>query len=181
MPNSPEASVTATRAVVDWASRQPRPLPPEAASLAAAAANAAVAELLTGHPELGATTLAFALLADGAAVIGAVGDSEILAIDATGPARRLNDLDHVPSRPNILLAWLDGVAPFEPHTATLDGRLPTLCLVTDGVTKVLAYDEIAAIVRDAASTDQAVEIIREAQRRRATDDVTALIVLPPSR
>jgi serine/threonine protein phosphatase PrpC len=124
----------------------------------------------------GATTIACAMIDGDRGIIATVGDSEALAVGDDGPAHRLNELDHVPARPNMLLAWIDGTSTFEPHVIPLDPLPRRLCLVTDGIVKVLDYDRIAALVRESAPAEAARVLVLNARKHGASDDVTALVL-----
>ncbi len=102
-----------------------------------------------------------------------VGDSEVLLIPEGGPAERLNVLDHIPSRPNVLLAWLDGRTALEPHVHALDGAEHLLCLVTDGVRKVIDYAEIAGIVRESLLSGGMGDLLAAAREAGSADDLKA--------
>ncbi len=141
--------------------------------------NRAGALALDARTAEGATTLACALRTESACLVLTVGDSEVLAIPGDGPAERLNVLDHIPSRPNVLLAWLDGRTPFEPHVYALDGTEHLLCLVTDGVTKVVDYVGISEIVRGSQLAGGPGGLIAAAREAGATDDLTAVVMLLP--
>jgi serine/threonine protein phosphatase PrpC len=121
----------------------------------------------------GATTMVMAAIAAGGAVVASVGDSEILAIDATGPARSLAPVDHLPSQTNVLLSWLDGVEEFEPHTVALPSLPYRLCLVTDGVAGTLSYETIADLVRSVQPAEAARLLVRQARAGGSRDDATA--------
>lgn len=71
---------------------------------------------------------------------------------------------------------LDGRTPVEPHVYVLDGTEHLLCLVTDGVTKVVDYAEIGQVVRDAAASGGMGNLLTAARQAGATDDLTAVVV-----
>lgn len=169
------ASTVAASAAADWARSRREVMLDDVPSLLTSV-NDAVANALRERGEAGATTLACAIIADDRTIVTTIGDSEVLAIDHNGPARRLNELDHVPGRPNVLVAWIDGEAEFEPHTMALDVLPYRLCLVTDGIVKVLDYRRIASIVRKTPPSTAARALVLAAQELGATDDVTALVL-----
>jgi serine/threonine protein phosphatase PrpC len=174
MPGSPVASEAAVKATAAWISK--RGAIGEAALEELFADVSRQVDLALKASEFeGATTLVLAAVDRGIALVAAIGDSEALLVPDTGPAQRLNDPDHVPARPNVLLAWIDGQATFEPHIARLEPLPATLCLVTDGVTGTLGYDEIAAIVRSAPPSDAAVALTRAARAAGSSDDATAVV------
>jgi serine/threonine protein phosphatase PrpC len=128
------------------------------------------------HEDSGATTLACLLADETGYLLTAIGDSEILAVSATGETVLMNELDHLPNRPNVLLAWIDGKTELSPHVAQLN-RLPDrLCLVTDGVTKLLEYERIGRLVLDAGVQGAAVALVDAAREAGAQDDLTAIVI-----
>lgn len=143
-----------------------------------AAVNQAVAEALGAAGVRGATTLAGGILSKHGGLLMTVGDSEVLAVAASGPAECLNELDHVPSRPMLLLAWIDGVATVEPHLIQLSSAPYRICFVTDGVTSVLDYAELGEIVRANPVSGGARAVVDAARAAGALDDVTAVVVAP---
>lgn len=175
MEGSPVASRAAADAAAAWVRDRRDVLQDDVLSLLATV-NYAVGAALHAGGEAGATTLACALVSGHGAIVTTIGDSEALAIGPLGPARRLNDLDHVPGRPNMLLAWIDGEAEFDPHIIALDSMPHRLCLVTDGIVKVLDYRKIATIVRGAPVPTAARSLVEAARAAGATDDVTALVL-----
>lgn len=175
MEASPLASTVAASAAADWARSRREVVLDDVPSLLTSV-NDAVANALRERGEAGATTLACAIIADGSAIVATIGDSEVLAIGPAGAARRLNELDHVPGRPNVLLAWIDGEAEFELHVVALDALPYRMCLVTDGIVKVLDYRRIATIVRRTPPSTAARALVLAAQDLGATDDVTALVL-----
>ena len=171
---SPVASEVAALAAAQWVERQTA-LDVAAVPSLVESVNSTVATALAQHG-VGATTLACAIISADRSVLVTVGDSEAIAIGKTGPAVRLNDIDNVPGNQNMLLAWIDGVIPIEPHVIEI-GALPyRLCLVTDGITKVLDYRRIADVVRRADISDAARDLIVEARTAGAADDVTAVVL-----
>ncbi len=173
---SPDAARAAVDAVVDWAEAQ-QGLGPDSPTALAAAVNRAVARAFEARATTeGATTLACVLMTDSGGFALTVGDSELLLIPEDGPAERVNVLDHIPSRPNVLLAWLDGRTPFEPHVYALDATEGLLCLVTDGVTKVVDYARIAGIVRENPLSGGMGGLLTASREAGATDDLTAVAV-----
>jgi protein phosphatase len=170
---SPAASDAASQAVVTWMQGRERVEQSDAASLLASV-DAAVGSAVDNLP--GATTIVCALVEDDNGFVIAVGDSEALALDKHGPARRLNRLDHVPTQPNMLLAWIDGKLAIEPHLISLAPLPYRLVLATDGVTGTLDNDTIADIVRGADVKDAATALVRAARAKGAVDDATAIVV-----
>jgi serine/threonine protein phosphatase PrpC len=172
---SPVASAAAVAAAVQWV-RQRRAVDADDMPDLLASVNEAVGESLRVRGEAGATTLACVILSDGRAIIVTVGDSEVLAVGSAGPAERLNELDHVPARPNMLLAWIDGKETLEPHVIELECLPHRLCLVTDGIVQALDYDRIARLVREREPTEAARALVLAARDRGASDDITALVL-----
>jgi serine/threonine protein phosphatase PrpC len=175
MPGSPVASEAAVAAVVQWA-RERRVAGVGDVPGLIASVKKAVAEALQARGEPGATTLACAILYNGGGIVATVGDSEALAVGPTGPAQRLNELDHLPARPNMLLAWIDAEQEPEPHVIELDTLPYRLCLVTDGIAQALDYDRIASLVRGTDPAEAARALVLSAQDHGASDDITALVL-----
>jgi serine/threonine protein phosphatase PrpC len=175
MEASPTASRTAADTAIAWV-RAHADISLEDVPGMLAAVNDAVGSALQGDAGAGATTLACAIVTTDRTIVATIGDSEALAVDLDGPARRLNELDHLPGRPNMLLAWIDGEAEFDPHVIALDVIPHRLCLLTDGVVKVLDYETIAAIIRGASLPDSAQALVMAARDAGASDDVTALVL-----
>lgn len=175
LPASWRASAAAVRAVSEWARGQTTAPTPDVPSLLEAI-NAEVGATLGHDHQSGATTLACALIGDGLITIATVGDSEALAVGHSGPAERLNELDRLPSRQNVLLAWIDGQTSVEAHVIELDSLPHRLCLVTDGVAGAIHADEIASIAREVAPEEAAEALVRRAKALGASDDVTAVVV-----
>jgi len=175
MAGSQLASRLAAKTAVDWIKRRTL-VDTDGAGPLFAAVNSAVGEGLKARNMSGATTMVVAAIAAGGAVVASVGDSEILAIDATGPARSLAPADHLPSQTNVLLSWLDGVEEFEPHTLALQSLPYRLCLVTDGVAGTLSYETIADLVRSVRPAEAARLLVREARAGGSRDDATALVI-----
>lgn len=173
---SPLASETAAAAAAAWVRGRDTVHADDITSFAESVNEAVRVALGGADPGQGATTLACAMIDGDRGVVATVGDSEALAVADDGPAHRLNDLDHVPARPNMLLAWIDGTTAFEPHVIPLDPLPGRLCLVTDGIVKVLDYDAIARLVREAPPAEAARALVLNARQRGASDDVTALVV-----
>ena len=175
MAASPAASAAAAGAVVQWV-RNRRVVDADDIPDLLASVNEAVGEALRLRGEAGATTLACVILSAGRAIIATVGDSEVLAVGTTGSAERLNELDHVPTRPNMLLAWIDGKETLDPHIIELKALPHLLCLVTDGVVQALDYDRIARVVREREPAEAARALVLSARDRGASDDITALVL-----
>lgn len=175
MEASPAASAAAADAVAAWA-RTRCTVNAQDVSALVVSVSGAVGDALQARGEAGATTLACAILSGQRGVVVTVGDSEVLAVGAVGPAERLNELDHVPARPNVLLAWIDGQTELEPHVIEVDVLPHRLCLVTDGVAQVLDYGQIADLVRDTDPEEAARTLVLAALDRGASDDVTALVL-----
>lgn len=173
---SPLASETAATAAAAWVLGRGTVGIDDIRSLTTSVNDAVRAALEGVANGQGATTLACAMIDGGRGIVATVGDSEALAVDDEGPAHRLNELDHVPARPNMLLAWIDGTNTFEPHVIPLDPLPRRLCLVTDGIVKVLDYERIASVVRASAPGEAARALVLMARTRGASDDVTALVV-----
>ena len=173
---SPLASKAAVRAATQWAcgadlSRQ------DASESLFAAANEAIRQALAeDRVSTGATTLVCAVLEPAGVYLVTVGDSEIIAVDGDAGAVRLNPLDQVEDQPNVLTAWLDGQAVFQPHSRRLE-RLPDrLLLVTDGVSKGLDYGRIGRVMRDTEAVLSARSLVEAALAAGVTDDITAVVV-----
>jgi len=176
LPCSPAVSSAAALAAIDWASGFQGAVVETDIEGLVSAVGASVLNQLSLTPGAGATTLASAFLADGRGLVMTVGDSEALAVDREGPARPLTEPDHVPSQPNVLLAWIDGTSPFTPHIIALDVLPHRLCLVTDGIVKVLSYDRIADIARQSPPSESARNLVLAARHELAGDDVTAVVI-----
>ena len=177
MEGSAAASTAASKAVVAWARRQNTARLSDMPALLSEV-NAAVGKALRKKGQGGATTLACALVSRDGCVVATVGDSEVLAVDYSGPACRLNQLDHLPARPNMLLAWIDGDVEVEPHLIELETLPHRLCLVTDGVSQAVDGQRLANLLRDAPPSKAAEVLVIEALSGGATDDVTALVLAP---
>jgi serine/threonine protein phosphatase PrpC len=175
MAGSQLASRLAATTAVDWIKRRTL-VDVDSIGSMFESANSAVGDGLKSMKTSGATTMVMAAIAAGQAVVASVGDSEILAIDASGPARSLAPVDHLPSQPNVLLSWLDGVEEFEPHVVALPALPYRLCLVTDGVAGTLSYETIADLVRSVKPAEAARLLVREARANGSRDDATALVV-----
>jgi len=171
---SAAASKAAVEAVKRWSADRTGSLLDEVEGLYEEIDEAVATAL--ANEDSGATTLACLLADDSGYLLTAVGDSEILAVSATGETVLMNELDHLPSRPNVLLAWIDGKTELSPHVAQLN-RLPALlCLVTDGVTKMLDYDRIGRLVLDTGVQGAATALVDAAREAGAQDDLTAIVV-----
>lgn len=181
MPGSPIASSTAVDAMVGAAELGLLDHPlliTETMDLV----NEAVGYSLGESGLNGATTLAFAVLEAARPVaVFSVGDSEVHAISGAGDSRLLHELDHVPARPNVLLAWIDGQSSFEAHKATAPADATHLCLMSDGVPAALGTSDIARIIRTKPIADGARELVLAARRAGANDDLTAIVVALASR
>jgi serine/threonine protein phosphatase PrpC len=172
---SPRASKAAAHSATEWASGRTAIGEADAAGLVDAV-DGAVREVV--RDDRGATTLVFAAVEGNQGVVFTVGDSEVLAVDESGPARRLNPLDHVPAKPNMLLAWIDGKVDIEPHVIALDPLPFRLVLATDGVTGALDKESIAELVR-AAPIERAARVLTDAARQKgAVDDASAIVIAP---
>jgi serine/threonine protein phosphatase PrpC len=176
LPCSPVVSIAAALAAVDWAAGLRGTVGEKDIDGLVFAVDASVLHQLSLNPGAGATTLASAFIDGEQGLVMTVGDSEVLAIDREGPARRLTEPDHVPSQPNVLLAWVDGTSPFTPHIIALDVLPHRLCLVTDGIVKVLSYDRIADIARESLQSEGARNLVLAARHELAGDDVTAIVI-----
>lgn len=176
LPRSPAASYAAVRAVQTFASGL-RPGADLDLAEMADLVNGDVHAVVGENAALGATTLV-GLLCDpaGGGTLVTVGDSEVLAVDRQGAAGRLNPLDHMPARPNVLLAWIDGSTLIEPHIICVEQLPWRLCLVTDGIVKALSYERIAEIVRTVPANVAARDLVVAAQLARVRDDVTAVVL-----
>jgi len=175
MEASPLASAVAVAAVASWVKGRNTVDERDIPSLFAAI-DGAVRQALSTRSGEGATTIACAIVSARRVVIATVGDSEVLSVGTDGPAERLNELDHLKSRPNTLLAWIDGKTELEPHVIRLNALPHRLCLVTDGVVQALDYYHIARIVREWDPSVAAREMVLSARRRGASDDVTVLVL-----
>lgn len=171
LPGSPIAARTATEAVIVAA---------EAGLLADGEWSAVVDErvcLALDEAGLkGGTTLAFLASTPNGSTVASIGDSEVHTISAVGESHLVNHLDHIPTRPNILLAWVDGRAPYEPHTDSIGDEVEFVCLMSDGVPAALSRCVIADTVRASTITDAARELVLSARSAGALDDLTAIVV-----
>ncbi len=173
LPGSAAASRAAVSAIGHWA----REGLLDADSLIAAV-HPAVADALRQAGEEGASTLACAVWRGSDFYLASVGDSEILAVEQSGAATLLHQLDHLPNRPNVLLSWLDGKTPFRPHIMHFDKAPYLLCFLTDGISRVLDYETIATSVRKSDISAAARDLVIAAQEAGAQDDVTAIVLMP---
>ena len=105
-----------------------------------------------------------------------MGDSEAIAVYERGPAVRLNPVDHLPDRPNVLTAWngRQGAVHAARHPAG-DAAL-RICLMTDGVCGVLGDIEIADIVRSVPATEAAQRLVTEARAAGSRDDASCIVI-----
>jgi serine/threonine protein phosphatase PrpC len=174
MAGSQMASALAANAAADWISRRPW-MDLDGITSLFAAANRAVGNGLKGKNTAGATTMVMAAVAGGQGIVASVGDSEILAVETSGPARSLAPVDHLPSQTNVLLAWLDGVETFDAHVVSLAALPYRLCLVTDGVAGTLSYEKIGELVRSVEPSQAARLLVQEARAAGSRDDATALV------
>lgn len=138
--------------------------------------NESVRYALAAEELQGATTLAVVVFDRGHKLVASVGDSEIHEVREEGPSTLLHPLDHVPSRPNVLLAWIDGQAEAELHLASPSDAAEFLCLMSDGVPGALSPEEIASVTRQAGADDGGRELVLAARRAGASDDLTAIVV-----
>lgn len=170
----------------------------EAALQAVGAANRIIYERASADPALRGmgTTITAAILGRDCAVVAHVGDSRAYHVKA-GRLRPITQ-DHSvvaelvrsggitpeqarrhPYR-NLLTRAL-GPAPrveVDIHTVPLD-RDDGLFLCTDGLTILLADDEIAGIIQEAKGAQAAVDaLIAEANQRGAPDNVSAILLYP---
>jgi serine/threonine protein phosphatase PrpC len=177
---SPLASRRAVDAAVAWGASADLSDLNAGASLFAAVSTAVQDALRSARFVEGATTLVCAVVEAGGCWLAAVGDSEIIAVGRAGDATRLNRLDQVPDQPNVITAWVDGDALFEPHVTRLALAPTRLCLVTDGVTKGLDYEALAAVVSGTHVTTAARALVEAAAATGVGDDVTAVVVVADS-
>jgi serine/threonine protein phosphatase PrpC len=105
-----------------------------------------------------------------------MGDSEVIAVNESGPGESLNPVDHLPHQTNVLLAWLDGVETFDAHVKALPALPHRLCLMTDGVAGTLSYERIAELVRSVPPSEAARTLVLEARAAGSRDDATALVI-----
>jgi len=124
----------------------------------------------------GGTTLAFVVSAGRQTYLASVGDSEVHGVRELGESVLLHPLDHVPSRPNVLLAWIDGRADYAPHVQEVEQQTSIVCLMSDGIPGTLRADQIAAISRAAPIREAARELVLAARAAGARDDLTAIVV-----
>jgi serine/threonine protein phosphatase PrpC len=169
------ASSTAANAATDWITGREEIAADEVPSLMGHIGRSVKSRLeQTGLT--GATTLVALAVGEGQALLATVGDSEAISVGERGPAERLNPVDHLPDRPNVLTAWIDGDEPFTPHVIPI-ARLPyRLCLMTDGVAGVLGDIEIADIVRSVPAAEAALKLVREARAAGSRDDASCIVI-----
>lgn len=181
MPGSPIASQAAVKAVRDAAEEglfQRR----GGLALLLETVNHAVLDALSSLSDgnvRGATTLSVVAVQSGRVLIVSVGDSEVHMVGSSGDSRLQHELDHVPNRPNVLLAWIDGRTAFEPHVVSVAAESETLCLMSDGIPGALSRAEIARVVRNSHIGSAARELVLAARGAGANDDVTAVVVAVP--
>jgi serine/threonine protein phosphatase PrpC len=174
MAGSQMASALAANAAVDWIARRSW-VDGNGINLLYAAANRAVGTGLKAKNTSGATTMVLAAVAGGRGIVASVGDSEIIAVEVSGPGRSLAPVDHLPKQTNVLLAWLDGVESFDAHVIKLESLPYRLCLMTDGVAGSLSYETIADLVRSVEPSEAARLLVKEARAAGSKDDATALV------
>ena len=176
LPGSPVASRAAVDAVVSATELGLIDLEPPVFAETLELVKESVSFALHVEELQGATTLALVVLNGDRKLIASVGDSEVHEVAAEGPSALLHSLDHVPSRPNVLLAWIDGQADVELHVASPSAAAEFICLMSDGVPGALSPDEIASIVRRVGIENGGRELVLAARRAGATDDLTAVVV-----
>jgi serine/threonine protein phosphatase PrpC len=175
MPASPTASALASIAATNWIAARTSLVLDDVKALYDAA-SAAVGAGLKRQGEPGATTLVVAVVSGGQAIVASLGDTEVLAVPADGPAVSLLPRDHHPTQTNMLLAWLDGIEHFESHSLSL-GALPyRLVLATDGVAGTLTVQQIADITRASPPSEAAVALVMRARAAGSHDDATAIVM-----
>jgi protein phosphatase len=104
-----------------------------------------------------------------------IGDS--LAVYFDGDRCQPLTRDH--SEGNALRRYLGQGPAFELDQKTVECEEgDILCLVTDGVTKVMDRDEIGAVLRDFGPRPEraAQELVDTARGKKSPDDITALVV-----
>ena len=159
---SPMAGDAAANAATDWITNRSEITAAEVASLMGHVGRSVKARLDEGALT-GATTIVALAIGEGHGLLATVGDSEAIAVYERGPAVRLNPVDHLPDRPNVLTASIDGKEPFTPHVIPLATLPYRLCLMTDGVCGVLGDIEIAEIVRSVPAPEAAQRLVTEAR------------------
>jgi protein phosphatase len=173
MPASPIASAIASTAATEWIAARETLTVADVGRLYQDAGNK-IAPAIKGQE--GATTLVVAVVHGGQAIVASLGDTEVLAIGAEGPAVSLLPVDHHPVQTNVLLAWLDGAERFEAHAMALDALPHRLVLATDGVAGVLSLEAIADIVRSAPPSEAAMRLVMQARAAGSQDDATAIVL-----
>ena len=145
------------------------------------------------------TTLTLALIEDGQAVIGHVGDSRAYLVQADAIVQLTEDhsivwelvrsgglsrreADAHPYR-HVLTRALGTSAVVDVDTVELSlGPGDGLLLCSDGLTGVLSDKEIHAVIAGSFGPQDAVdELIRQANTRGAPDNVSAILALPEGR
>jgi serine/threonine protein phosphatase PrpC len=175
MPGSPTASQAAAKAAAAWITGRPQVLEADVAALMLEV-DRAVTDALQNADAAGATTIAALAVSGAKGLLVTVGDSEAIAVHASGPAERLNPLDHLPNRPNVLTAWLDGKEPYTPHIIPIDAMPYRLLLTTDGVSGVLGDIDIANIVRSVEPGEAAERLVRKARDAGSHDDASCIVI-----
>ena len=175
MPGSPLASAAAAGSASDWiVDRQELGIAD--VSRLMQHVDLAVKTALTTGDAAGATTIVALAVHKERALIISVGDSEAIAVHERGPAERVTPLDHLPNRPNVLTAWLDGKEPYTPHVIPIPTLPYRLCLMTDGVSGVLGDRDIAEIVRSVEPKDAAQKLVTAAREAGSTDDASCIVI-----
>jgi len=175
MPGSPIASDAAANAASDWIMNRSDIGAGEVSSLMGHVGRSVKARL--DQKDLaGATTIVALAVGAGQGLLATVGDSEAIAVHKDGPAERLNPVDHLPDRPNVLTAWIDGKEPFTPHIIPLSKLPYRLCLMTDGVCGVLGDIAIADIVRSVPASEAAQRLVTEARAAGSRDDASCIVI-----
>jgi serine/threonine protein phosphatase PrpC len=175
MPGSPVASDVAASAASDWITNRSDIAPGEVPALMGHIGRS-VKTRLDREALAGATTIVALAIGAGQGLLATVGDSEAIAVHESGPAVRLNPVDHLKDRPNVLTAWIDGQEPFTPHVIPLSTLPYRLCLMTDGVCGVLGDIEIADIVRSVPASQAAQRLVDEARAAGSRDDASCIVI-----
>jgi serine/threonine protein phosphatase PrpC len=175
MPGSPIASDAAATAASDWITNRSDIAASEVSSLMGHVGRSVKARL-DDKDLAGATTIVALAIGAGQGLLATVGDSEAIAVHERGPAVRLNPVDHLKDRPNVLTAWIDGKEPFTPHIIRLQTLPYRLCLMTDGVSGVLGDIEIAEIVRSVPANEAAQRLVTEARAAGSRDDASCIVI-----
>lgn len=175
LPASPVASRAAVEAVIE-AIRSGALSSADSLTSVLSDVDIAVGNALAECEAKGATTLGFVAIKDSGVLGISVGDSEIHLVESAGPSILLHPLDHVPAQRNILLAWIDGEAVYEPHVVAMTLENARLCLMSDGIPGSLSPEDIATTVRSASPEDAARKLVLAARDAGAGDDLTAVVV-----